>query len=610
VVNDISHPYSCTIAGYVAPNSRLANGGFSLTLSDEKKLRVEVSDNVSAEIMRNLNEPYFDATANITEMITPGRYLFAYGIMYPGSVFHVKRIIFVGRGAKEYRFEEATWWVKQLESIAGFYRRAQFGDGPVDFSDYRTLLRLGGEKTANHAQETDTISRLVYGMSSAYMLTGNDDYLDVAEKGVSYLQEHMRFVDYDENITYWYHGILIDGQSERKLFASEFSDDYDAIPMYEQIYALAGLTQTYRVTAKQEIRADIEATLSLMEKFFLDRAKGGYFSHIDPIFLNPRQASLDHNRARKNWNSIGDHAPAYLINLFLASGDMQYARMLEATYDMVLEHFLDYKRSPFVQERFHEDWSPDTTYAWQREGAVVGHNLKIAWNLSRIFSITQRPEYMDAAIHIGEIMPSVGSDTLRGGWYDVVERNARDGESFHRFAFHDRKAWWQQEQAILAYLILYALTGRQDFLRQAREAQAFYNAFFLDHDEGGVYFSVLADGTPYLLGNERLKGNHSMSMYHSAELCYLAAVYGNLLIRGTHMDFWFKPEVNGLPDRLLRVSPDILPREAVRITEVEIDGSPYFDYDERRLTVRIPATNHRPVVRVRFAPAREARAAA
>ena len=45
-------------------------------------------------------------------------------------------------------------------------------------------------------------------------------------------------------------------------------------------------------------------------------------------------------------------------------------------------------------------------------------------------------------------------DPQRGGWYDVVERTLQAGEKIHRYAWHDRKAWWQQEQAILAYLIL------------------------------------------------------------------------------------------------------------------------------------------------------------
>ena len=46
---------------------------------------------------------------------------------------------------------------------------------------------------------------------------------------------------------------------------------------------------------------------------------------------------------------------------------------------------------------------------------------------------------------------------------------------------------------------------------------------------------------PYLLGTERLKGSHSMAGYHSSELCYLAAVYTNLLITKQPLDLHFKP---------------------------------------------------------------------
>ncbi|MGH3168306.1 MAG: AGE family epimerase/isomerase, partial [Trebonia sp.] len=510
-----ARPRSDTVAGYVAGGG-YADGRFTLTTSDGCDMPVELADNASAEVLRNLDEPYIDATDHMAEMLQPGRHAFVYGIDYPGAPFEAKRIIFTGRQIGSYRFEEPDWWINQLESLARFYGRAQFGTGPVDYRNYRTLLRLGGEKTASHVQETDTISRLVYGMASAYQLTGNDHYLDIAEAGTEYLRAHMRFADYDEDVVYWYHGVLVDGQEERKLFTSEFADDYDAIPMYEQIYALAGPTQTYRVTGDPRIKQDIDATMRLMDRFYLDRSKGGYFSHIDPIFLDPRHESLGENRGRKNWNSVGDHAPAYLINLYLATGAEQHSRMLASTFDTVLDRFRDYKNSPFVQERFYEDWSHDDVHSWQQARAVVGHNLKIAWNLGRIHSVTPKPEYVEAASHIAEIMPAVGQDTLRGGWYDVVERVPREGESVHRFTWHDRKAWWQQEQAILAYLILHGITGNPEFLRQAREAEAFYNAFFLDHDEGAVYFNVTTDGFPYLLGNERLKGSHSMSMYHSA----------------------------------------------------------------------------------------------
>ncbi|MDH6574767.1 AGE family epimerase/isomerase [Kitasatospora sp. MAP5-34] len=609
----VNFTFSDTIAGYVTAYDG-DTGLVRLTTADGREFEVSVAAEPTAELLHNLDEPYADAGGHLDAMLEPGRFLFAYAVFYPeaGTTrIEAKRLIFVGRRPDAYRFEETDWWIGQLESIAGFYRRAQFGDGPVDYAKYRTQLRLGGDKTASHIQETDTISRLVYGMASAFMLTGNDEYLEVAERGTEYLREHLRVVDPEEDVVYWYHGLSVDGDTEKKLFTSEFSDDYDAIPMYEQIYALAGPIQTYRVTGDPRIKSDADATLRLFEKFFLDPEHGGYYSHIDPILFRADHDSLGPNKARKNWNSVGDHAPAYLINLYLATGDAKYAEMLEYTFDTIVEHFVpgkhspDHKNSPFVQERFHRDWSHDTTHGWQQDRAVVGHNLKIAWNLMRMHSLRPKAEYLETAASIGELMPEVGSDRQRGGWYDVVERVRRDGEESHRFSWHDRKAWWQQEQAILAYLILHGLTGREEFLRDARHAEAFYNAFFLDHDEGAVYFNVLASGMPYLLGTERLKGSHSMSMYHSAELCYLAAVYNNLLINGRPMDFWFKPDPAGLQDGLLRVSPDLLPAGAVRIAAVEVDGVPHPDFHAEGLTVRLGQHQGRVKVRVRLEPARD-----
>jgi hypothetical protein len=184
----------------------------------------------------------------------------------------------------------------------------------------------------------------------------------------------------------------------------------------------------------------------------------------------------------------------------------------------------------------------------------------------------------------------------------VVERVLEPGQRFHRYAWHDRKAWWQQEQGILAYLILHGIVKDDDYLRFAREGSAFYNAFFLDVDSGGIYFNVLANGHPYALGTERGKGSHSMAGYHSFELAYLASVYTNLLIRQEPMDFHFRPKSGGFKDGLLRVQPDILPCGSVRITEVWIDGHSHADFDAEALTVRLPEGHGDIKVRVRLSP--------
>jgi mannose/cellobiose epimerase-like protein (N-acyl-D-glucosamine 2-epimerase family) len=599
--------FSDTIAGTVT-SFDADSKTFGLRTADGRDFEIALTPATYGEVLRNLGGGYVDATGQLHDMLEPGRFLFAHGIFYPergDHVFEAKHLVFVGSAVDEFAFERPDWWIEQVRELANFYLEAEFGgEEGMDYRGYRTELTLEGRKTSATRQETDTISRLVYGFATAYMLTGDDRFLEAAERGTEYLRDHMRFVDTDRGVVYWAHGIdVLPGGGERKVLASEFGDDYHAVPAYEQIYALAGPMQTYRITGDPRILRDVELTVELFDRFFADRDGGGFFSHVDPVAFDPRSETLGANQARKNWNSVGDHAPAYLINAWLATGEERYADFLADTADTIVERFPDYDRSPFVNERFHEDWTPDHSWGWQQNRAVVGHNLKIAWNLMRIHGVRPDERYVELARRIAEVMPEVGSDRQRGGWYDVVERERADGEEWHRLVWHDRKAWWQQEQAILAYLILAGALERERYLPEARRASAFYNAWFLDHDSGGVYFNVLANGLPYLLGTERSKGSHSMAGYHAFELCYLAAVYTNLLVTGRPLDLHFKPKANGFRDHLLRVAPDILPRGSVRIAEVWVDGRRYDRFDPEGLAVSLPP-NEEASVRVRLVSAR------
>ena len=601
----VEFAFSDLIAGYVT-NFDSGTDIFGLKTTDGREFKAKLTPTSYAKLVQNLDEAYPDATGSIRSMLVPGRYVFTYGVFYPdSSIFEAKQIVFVGRQADDYIFEKSNWWVDQVRSLANFYVKAQFGGEEIDYRNYRTTLSLSGVRSlVNFRQETDTISRMIYGMATAYMMTGEEIFLEAAEKGTEYLRDHMRFVDLDEGIVYWYHGIDVQGEREQKIFASEFGDDYDAIPAYEQIYALAGPLQTYRINGDPRIMDDTEKTIKLFNDFFLDKTdRGGYYSHLDPITLYPLSESLGRNKGTKNWNSVGDHAPAYLINLWLATEKPEYADMLEYTFDTIEKRFPDYENCPFVNEKFFEDWSADQTWGWQQNRAVIGHNMKIAWNLMRMNSLKPKNTYVNLAKKIAEVMPAVGSDQQRGGWYDVVERALGEGEKNHRFVWHDRKAWWQQEQSILAYYILAGTLKEQEYHRLAREAAAFYNAWFLDTEDGGVYFNVLSNGIPFLAsGNERGKGSHSMSGYHSTELCYLAAVYTNLLVTKQPMDFYFKPIPSGFPDNILRVSPDILPPGSIKIGSVEIDGKPYSDFDADKLFVKLPDTKERVKVKVNIVP--------
>ena len=378
----------------------------------------------------------------------------------------------------------------------------------------------------------------------------------------------------------------------------------NAIPCYEQIYALAGPTQTWRLIGGEEIKTDIDDTISFLNRYYKDHGPyGGYYSHIDPVTFDAKADSLGVNKAKKNWNSVGDHAPAYLINLYLATGDDNYAKFLEDTFDTICDHFPDYGYSPFMNEKFFDDWSHDLKWGIHQARCVVGHNLKVAWNLTRMHSLMPKESYKTFAHQIADAIPGAGCDNQRGGWYDMMERTLKDGEENYRRVWHDRKAWWQQEQGILAYYIMAGVyDDKPEYLNYAREGSAFYNGWFLDYEEGGIYFNVLANGQPYSLGSERGKGSHSMAGYHSFELCFLSAVYTNLLVNKQPMDFFFKPNPHAWPENKLRVAPDILPEGSIELAEVWIDDKVYTDFDKKNLIVNLPESDKPVRVRVRIEP--------
>ena len=607
-MNNLDFSFSDLISGYVT-NYNATERIIELSTSDGRPYRAQLTGNTYAKQTQNLKEGWLDRGGQLDSLLVAGQMVFLYGTFFPESEvnFEINYIVFAGDNKEDLRYNEKGWWIEQIDSIAASYIKWQFNapSDEIDYKNYRTLISLtGGKKDTDYLQETDTISRMVYGMASAYMLTGKDEYLETAEKGTDYLRDKMRFVDTDTGMIYWYHGQKVSaGGQEQKLLVSEFGDDYDCIPAYEQIYALAGPIQTYRLNGDPQILDDASKTIDLFDEYFRDKEKGGYYSHVHAVTLSAHEESLGRNKAKKNWNSVGDHAPAYLINLWLATEEPRYKTMLEDTFDTIAKYFPDYDNSPFVQEKFFDDWSKDQTWGWQQNRAVVGHNLKIAWNLMRFQAVQPKDTYVKLAEKIAGLMPDVGYDKQRFGWYDVVERVLEPGQKFHRYAWHDRKAWWQQEQGILAYLILQGhIPSNPEYKKYADESAAFYNAFFLDHNDGGVYFNVLANGIPYLMGTERFKGSHSMSAYHSTELCFLSTVYIDLMIQKRPLDLFFKPKANGFQNRILRVAPDMLPQGSVRITACTIDGQPYNNFNSEELYVQLPASDNRLSVKVTVTP--------
>ena len=569
------------------------------TLS-EQRLNIILLPQIWVHELRNLGDSS-SALANLDDCLVPGAWIRVRCIIYSSEdslTIEAHELVLMGRDSSTRLTHDPSWWRQQIASLADFYLNHLLpGEStPADFGQYRSYLDRNGCVTGDGRQETALLSRLIYGFATAFMLTGNATYLEAAQQGCSYLIDHFSQFEAVDGLVYWFHGVEFDALGEKTVvFASEAGDDLHAIACYEQIYALTGIVQTYRACGDPGLLDICKKTIGFIRKYFQDKSDcRGYYTHIDPLFFSPREEDLGHNRCRKSWNSNGDHVPAYLIQLYLGTKSEEIKDLLVDLQDLLLSRFEPLDGSPFIEERFHENWNSDHAWGWQQNRSVIGHNLKIIWTLLRLDHLNPDARTLSFCKRLAEPLACHGFDRLRGGWFDMMERT-----SPHHLCWHDRKAWWQQEQAILAFSLLQvAEPSQQRWGALADVSSDFYNSCFLDHDNGGVFFSVTGDGTPWLLGQERLKGSHSMGGYHAFELCFYASLYGNILLRQKEQTLFFKVIPDQIDDGCLNVAPDLMPAGSVEVAIVRINGELWPSFCSQMMTVDLPPGSEPIVVEV------------
>jgi len=657
---------STTLMGTVT-NIDSANSSFTMRCRSGDIFQIHVSSTTVPGVLTNLDElnrdrvpdpEHFNPAGGAPELVR--KYLSPDALVVVQGIYteheDLKRIearylTLMQSRPGEYLFEDTHWWLNQITRLGEEWLDDLFGDRRTYILDdfaalYRTNLNILGLPVGDdNIQECATLSRLIYGLSSAYLLTGQDRFRLAAKAGIKYQRGTFRTLSHDGERAIWAFGKRKSDFGAKILMASENPDDRDTIPLYEQIYALAGLAQYYRISQDWEVLEDIRRTINSFQAYYLDSPEnypqsgtGGYFSHIDYATFRADTEALGDNKLRKNWNSIGDHIPAYLVNLLLALDPPPHQmesllrtcrKILDTTARLILTKFPD-PDSPYVNERFHADWTPDHQWKWQQNRAVVGHNLKIAWNLTRVAnyyryladeagelgekSVAQdhenlATEFLNLAKRLGDAMVTHGLDQVRGGCFDSVERQPQAGLPIE-FVWGNTKDFWQQEQGILAYLILHGATGDGRYLALAREMEAFWNIFFLDHDNRGIFFRVMAEGQPVTEGGMyKLKGSHAMGGYHSFELNYLAHIYIRSYVQAPQTSddsnfclFFYPDKRKG--DTTLNVLPDFYAPGTVKITGIKVNGVPRASFSPDSFKIELTHEELGSQVVVEFRPIR------
>jgi mannose/cellobiose epimerase-like protein (N-acyl-D-glucosamine 2-epimerase family) len=640
-----------TVMG-VATDIDPENRHFAIRCLDGTVFNAFITGETAFWVLQNLDNlendrvetpPGFDDSpgARMRKYLRDDRLVAVEGVAFIGATgtnrFDARTVRLLSSGDDALLFEDTHWWLTQTARLADQWLDSLFGDRRDYRSDdfvalYRTDLNIVGLPTDDDVQECAVLSRLIYGFSAAYLLTGQDRYRHAARAGVEFQRDAFRIFSHDGRYCLWAHGRRRQKYGTQLLLPSDSGDDAGSIPLYEQIYALAGLALFYRISLDPEVLSDISRTMAAFNSFFLDEprddlplpGKGGWFSHVDYITLRPDRNKNPVNNLKKNWNSVGDHIPAYLINLLLALDPLPdnplrelaelrgiAVDMLIKATDLIITKFPDPDSAiPYVNERFDANWDPDHEYSWQQNRAVIGHNFKIAWNLTRVANYLETLEpdahadrgslgnndriakCRQMARRLARSMTELGVDQIRGGCFDTVEREPSNGEAVE-FAWLNTKDFWQQEQAILAYLIVWGHERDEFYLTMARRTEAFWNLFFLDRQNRGIFFRVTDNGLAVTDPNYNVRGGHSdASGYHCFELNFLAHIYNRTYVahakpRDARFCLYFHP-CPSATQRSLNVLPDAV-GPGVRIASITVDGVPRQHFDPSYFQVPLTA---------------------
>jgi mannose/cellobiose epimerase-like protein (N-acyl-D-glucosamine 2-epimerase family) len=442
----------------------------------------------------------------------------------------------------------ANFWLQTWDSsVGGFFTNIdKFGNVISGWGTNKNML---------------TQSRNAYGMTRAYMLTGDTTYLHYAKIALDWMYDHA----WDNNYGGWFQELNINGVP--------INPTANKTAFYQH-YALLGIAAYYEATG------DTTAWNWLMR---------GY-QHLENYYWDDRPAFLGYydqtnytnsNAWNKSFNATVDAITTHLLYLYLMTGEEIYKERLQEIAEEIkirLVASMPQQAIGFV-EKFDSDWN------WNNGETmtIMGHVLKAGWCLARVNQLFPDTSYISAAEYLINDVWQNGYDHDYGGPYKDFNRIT--GQMLLWGLQDSTKAWWQMEQAIVAGLQMYHLTNDNWYLQLADETINFYMQHFVDHEYGEVY----ADRTRYggFAWNEA-KGNSGKSGYHSIETGYYTYLYGKLLFTGKPASLHYN--IYPLPtNREIKLTPIAIRDEGLVISQVLLNGQSYSGYNNITRVLNITA---------------------
>ena len=487
----------------------------------------------------------------------------------------------------EYVRQNADFWIKNAfdPEYGGFFSN-------VDRQGNVTTLvpqRQGYEKIPYKRKSFIVQSRHGYGFSRAFMLTGDEKYLEYAKSALDFLYDY----GWDAENDGWYCVAKSDGTID---VTQNWAPDLNQKWSFQQHYGLVGVIANYEVTRDDRAATFMDKGIrSLYENMWDDRpAYKGYYTYADLDWSNKRE---------KGFTPIVDAITTNAELSFLTTEKPEYKNRFLELADIIVDRFIPEMDNPSVKALFPEIFSTDWTVNLNAsKTGSVGHFLKTAWCLGRAYLCdVSRNEYKEAALRILDEAWTYKNrdvsiwDHENGGPFNEI--NVLTGEWAGDKG--DTKDYWTLEQGFTASMLGYYMTGNETYLRMADESLSFFMNHFVDPVDGEIFYLLDKTGTQVLNGT---KGDDYKGSYHSIETGYYAYLYSSLyyLKQPVTLYYKFSPESEA---REITLNPLLMGgSDKLKISEVSLDGQPFATFDSADRTLFI-APDQGGKFKVTFAPA-------
>ncbi len=338
------------------------------------------------------------------------------------------------------------------------------------------------------------ISRHLFSYSSAYLLSGNDNDLIIADSTVRWLLDHA----WDRQYGGWFDALDKEGNPVQTTKST-----------FVQVYAITGLVMYYVVTHDSTVLKYIKKSNDLLERKVWDTKAGGYYNVMN------RDWSI--NDSNKSFSSEITPVSGYLIYLYLATREKVYLDQIDRILRITAKNMID-EESGWILEDFDQDWKyiPGKPEA---EEINTGHNIEGAWMLFRTCLLTGNENLLKSGELLSDKLLQSGVFNRNNIW---LSTSSRTNKSLHGTSTY----WWIQAYGNMFSLYHYHITKDHRLLDNFVKGAIRWDESFIDRKHGDTFFSTDSAGRT----TEATKATRFKASYHNMEQCILNYLCLNLWV--------------------------------------------------------------------------------